>query len=144
MFDIVDAGFRRAEHAAGAAVLWRHPVPGGAEAGVTAGRLYIGPVGRPADGDAYDFPTPMAAVLGAARWIESGCRGEPGGWNRHAATGRARSATARRGREVAWVCPRHRDRLPAFDHGHLFCPACARQISDAVQVAWPPPDAYAR
>jgi hypothetical protein len=139
LFEIVDAGFRRAEHAAEAAVLWRHPTPDGREASVRAARLCVAAPGEPVDGEGYRYATPMGAVLGAARWIEAGCASEPDGWSRHPTTGRSRFDGSATRRETAWVCPRHPDRLPAFRRGRMFCAPCGRALGDAIRVPWPPP-----
>jgi hypothetical protein len=136
LFEIVDAGFLRAEEEPRPATLWWHPLPDGREAAVAGDRLSV-----VASGDAYVYDTPMAAVLAAARWIEAGCGGEPEGWTRHPTTGRTRFDGRRRDGETAWVCPRHPDRLPRFDHGRLFCLRCGRVLVDAIRVPWPPRDA---
>ena len=140
LFEIVDAGFLRAEEEPRATTLWWHPLPDGRVATVGGDRLAMAPPSDPGGGDAYVYDTPMAAVLAAARWIEAGCAGEPEGWTRHPTTGRTRHDGARRDAETAWVCPRHPDRLPRFDRGRLFCVRCGRVLVDAIRVPWPPPD----
>jgi hypothetical protein len=138
LFEIVDAGFDRAEQYGDAAVVWRHATPDGREAAVSGARLCIGAPGEPRYGDGYCYATTMGAVLSAARWIEAGCGREPDGWTSHPQTGRNRPDGAARPDERAWVCPRHPDRLPSFERGHLFCPVCARRLTDAIHVPWPP------
>jgi len=140
LFQIVDDGFDHAERGGEPAVVWRHQTPDGREATVDHVRLSIGAPGERGDG-AYWYATTMSAVLSAARWIEAECRREPDGWTKHPQTGRLRPGGAARRDERAWVCPRHPDRLPGFERGHLFCPACRRRLSDAIHVPWPPPDA---
>jgi hypothetical protein len=139
LFEIVDAGFRRAERTPDAAVTWRHPTIDGREATVRAGRLCVAALGEPVDGDGWYYATPMGAVLAAARWIEGGCAGEPDGWTRHPPTGRSRFGGGAASDETAWVCPRHPDRLPAFHRGRMFCAPCGRALVDAIKVPWPPP-----
>lgn len=41
-------------------------------------------------------------------------------------------------KKLVWVCPVHRDRLPKFNGGRLWCLKCSRGLPDAVQVPWPP------
>lgn len=79
MYEIVDAGFGYAEREPEPAVIWRHPTPDGREATVTQSFLCLRIDGRGGE-DIYCYPTSMAAVLCAARWIEAGCRAEPDGW----------------------------------------------------------------
>ena len=142
MYEIVDAGFERAADAGDSAVIWRHPLPDGREASVRGARLSLGAPGAPEGRDVYRYATPMAAVLGAARWIEDDCRREPEGWTKDLGTGRRRDggAAVETG-ETAWVCPRHRDRLATINRGRLFCRLCGRPLDDAIKVPWPPPHA---
>src|SRR3954469_22715297 len=92
LFDIVDAGFLLAEEQLRPATFWWHPLPDGREAAVAGDRLLVAGTAQ----DAYVYETPMAAVLAAARGIEAGGGGEPDGWTRPPATGRARFDGARR------------------------------------------------
>ena len=134
LFEIVDAGFERAQTPA----VWRCPTPDGREATVVEARLRIGAAGE-SGGSEYWYATAMSAVLAAARWIETGCRGEPDGWTRDSRTGRRRPLGTPTTDESAWVCPRHPDRLPVFERGRLWCQACGRHVADAIAVPWPPP-----
>jgi hypothetical protein len=140
LFSIVDAGFERAEETSPSAFAWRHPTPDGREAGVIAERLCVGAPAQIAYDDGYCYSSLMSAVLAAARWIEDGCHGEPGGWTKHPRTGRDRPDGAAADGERAWVCPRHPDRLPRFAGGRLFCGRCGRPVDDAIRVPWPPPE----
>jgi hypothetical protein len=140
LFEIVDAGFLRAQEEPRATTLWWHPLPDGRVATVAGDRLAMAPGSDSGGDDAYVYGTPMAAVLAAARWIEAGCAGEPEGWTHHPTTSRTRHDGARGDAETAWVCPRHPDRLPRFDRGRLFCVRCGRVIVDAIRVPWPPPN----
>jgi len=140
LFEIIDAGFEAAERGGDRSLIWRHPTLDGREATVLGTRLCIGPPGAAASGDAYRYATPMGAILGAARWIDAGCRHEPDRWRNHPTTGRTRADGVAQTGERAWVCPRHPDRLPMFARGRLFCPSCELNLSDAVRVAWPPRD----
>jgi len=140
MYEIVDAGFERAVDAGDSAVMWRHPLPDGREASVREARLCLGAPGAPEGRDVYRYPTPMAAVLAAARWIEDDCRREPTGWTKDLGTGRLRlDGEAPDTGETAWVCPRHKDRLATINRGRLFCRLCGRPLNDAIKVPWPPP-----
>jgi hypothetical protein len=143
MFEIVDAGFAGAEQRGDATIIWCHPTPDGREAVVEHERLRIGPAGAAEPGAWFCYATPMSAILSAARWIEAGCRHEPYGWTRDLRTGRIRREGVAKRHELVWVCPRHRDRLPTFARGRLFCATCKRSLDDAVQVPWPPQDAVA-
>jgi hypothetical protein len=138
LFEIVDAGFASAERTGDLAVIWRHRTPDGLEAVVTDARLCVGPPERGVHGDGYCYATPMSAILGAATWIENGCRDEPAGWTRDARTGRTRFGGVAKAGERAWVCPRHADRLPTFARGRLFCASCERRLDDAIEAPWPP------
>jgi hypothetical protein len=140
LYEIVDAGFERAEHAGDATVMWRHRLPDGREAAVKDGRLCIGDPDELDASDGYAYATPMRAILAAARWIEDDCRREPEGWTKHLATGRNRIDGAPPGDETVWVCPRHPDRLPKLSGGRMFCVLCGRHLPDAIRVPWPPPD----
>jgi hypothetical protein len=149
LFSIVDAGFERARETSRSAVAWHHPTPDGREAAVIDERLCVGTPGQNAYDDGYCYASLMSAVLAAARWIEEGCHGEPGGWTKHPRTGRdrpdgaaaddERAWSAAGDDERAWVCPRHPDRLPRFAGGRLFCARCGRPVDDAIRVPWPPP-----
>jgi len=138
LFEIVDAGFAGAERAGDATVVWRHRTPDGGDAVVRDALLCVGTPVRGASGDGYRYATPMSAILGAARWIEDACRGEPIGWTSDPPTGRTRFGGVAKAGERVWVCPRHPDRLPTFAHGRLRCASCGRLIDDAIEVPWPP------
>jgi hypothetical protein len=140
LYDIVDAGFERAEDAGDATVIWRVRLPDGREAAVKDACLCVGEPGEVDAVGGYAYATPMSAVLAAARWIEDDCRREPEGWTKHLATGRHRFSGAPRGDETVWVCPRHPDRLPKLSGGRMFCVLCGRHLEDAIEVPWPPPD----
>jgi hypothetical protein len=137
LFEILDAGFAGAERAGDPAVIWRHRTPDGVEAIVTDTRLCVGPSERGADHGEYCYATSMSAILAASKWIENACRDEPAGWRRDSRTGRTRLGGVAGPGERAWVCPRHRDRLPTFARGRLFCRSCGRGVDDAIEVPWP-------
>jgi hypothetical protein len=142
MYEIVDAGFERAADAGDGTVMWRHPLPDGREASVRDARLCLAAPGAPEGRDVYRYPTPMAAVMAAAKWIEDDCRREPEGWTKDLGTGRVTADTrddARDTGDTAWVCPRHKDRLATMNRGRLFCRLCGRPLDDAIRVPWPPP-----
>jgi hypothetical protein len=143
LYDIVDAGFERAQDAGDATVMWRFRLPDGREAAVKDACLCVGEPGEVDAADGYAYATPMSAVLAAARWIEDDCRREPEGWTKHLATGRHRFGGAPRAGETVWVCPRHPDRLPKLSGGRMFCVLCGRHLADAIEVPWPPPDVRA-